>query len=115
MDKFIGRLKTVACACLATGAIFMLLFVIELRQEDNEDEVTGVITPNTSKLYAYCIGGGFFINTAIPLFYELIVESTYGKYSFHSLSITILWYINMMINFIHKLIILSLLTFTFLF
>ena len=76
MDKFIGRLKTVACTCLAAGAGFMFFFVLELKKGQDGDDA-----PDTNRMYAFCIGSGFFINTAIPLFFELIVEGAYGVIS----------------------------------
>jgi len=82
LDRFIGRVKTVSLICLAFGALFMYLFTLQLTNLPSANgggggdgsENTGGLT----KLYAYCILTGFFVNTAIPLWFELIMETVAG-------------------------------------
>jgi len=84
LDRFLGRVKSVSLICLALSALFMYLFTVRLQvlpSANSTDDTTAFQKDSSialSQLYAYCILSGFFVNTAIPLWFELIMETVAG-------------------------------------
>jgi len=84
LDRFLGRVKSVSLVCLALSALFMYLFTVQLQALPSTNSNDDTRPSNQaaggamSQLYAYCILTGFFVNTAIPLWFELIMETVAG-------------------------------------
>ena len=85
LDRFVGRVKSVSCICLFLSALTMLLFTMQLLElkrqpfaDDDTVDNTGATKGQLSYLFAMCILSGFFVNTSIPLCFELIMETVYG-------------------------------------
>eukprot|EP00042_Codosiga_hollandica_P026034 m.120030 g.120030 ORF g.120030 m.120030 type:complete len:472 (-) comp52074_c0_seq2:819-2234(-) len=67
-DRLGGKMKAILLLICAVSLAMFLWFALACQ---------GVVLKATSVLYTSSIAGGFFLNGAIPLFYELGVETTY--------------------------------------
>ena len=66
-DRFVGNMKNFIVCCYSVAALSFLWFALQL---------SGAMHSTTTTLYVACILGCLSINATIPLFYELIVETT---------------------------------------
>ena len=73
LDRFAGRLKLVTTLLMAAGTLSMCLFSANAAGYLPTDHSSAVTVA-----YVSGIAGGSALNVAIPLLFELIMETVYG-------------------------------------